>query len=129
MIRRVVGNGAVTIALDGIKSGLTAAASKGSGSALASPSMKRIGVWILRLSGWKAAVVVAAIDGTVWALSPNDLELWCKRNSFGKVEEGWLFGLGASGQKFRSAKEQEEAFMAAMGSISTRSSEGKTADA
>jgi hypothetical protein len=129
VIKRVVGSSAVTIALDGIKAGLTAATSKGAESALASQSMKRIGVWILRLGGWKAALAMAAIEGTVWALSPNDLELWCEENAFGRVKEGWLFGIGESGPKFRSAKEQEETFMAAMGSVSTRSSEASTADA
>jgi hypothetical protein len=129
VIKRVVGSGTITIALDGIRAGLTSVASKGAESALASQSMKRIGVWILRLGGWKAALTMAAIEGTVWALSPNDLELWCEENAFGKVKEGWLFGIGESGPKFRSAKEQEETFMAAMGSVSTRSSEASTADA
>ncbi|WP_312736538.1 hypothetical protein [Stenotrophomonas sp.] len=33
--------------------------------------MKRIGVWILRLSGWEVALILLAIEALIWAISPK----------------------------------------------------------
>ncbi|MET4615089.1 hypothetical protein ABIA71_000651 [Stenotrophomonas sp. 2619] len=120
LVQRLTGNNALTISLYGLRAGLSAAAAREGEALLASHAMKRVGVWVLRLGGWEVALVIAAIQGLIWALSPNELEIWCKKNAFGKGQIPGLFGFGSGGGKFNNVDKQEESFIAAMGRVTAK---------
>ncbi|MDT3470373.1 T6SS effector BTH_I2691 family protein [Stenotrophomonas maltophilia] len=114
VIERTVGRNALTLGLRGLHAGLEVAAGREGGHIVASRAMKRVGVWILRLSGWEAALIMLAIEALIWAISPNELEKWCESNSFGKRPETKV------GSSYATAREQQLAFENALGAVSAR---------
>ncbi len=124
VVQRFVGQSSLTLLLTGLRSGLIAAAAKEGEVAVASLAYKRIGLWVLRLGGWEATLVIASIQGLIWAISPNELEVWCERSAFGRVKPGLFAGFGATDPKFKNTKEQEDGFAAAMGAVSAKVTEG-----
>ena len=124
VIQRLIGRNSISLLLSGLRSGLIAAAAKEGEVLIASQAMKRVGLWVLRLGGWEVALIIAAVEGMIWAIRPNELEIWCQRNAFGKFEEGWLGGLGATDPKFKTVKEQEDAFLTAIGTVTARATSG-----
>ncbi|QRN42546.1 hypothetical protein GDR29_12475 [Xanthomonas oryzae pv. oryzae] len=84
--------------------------------------MKRLGLGILRLGGWQVTVALIALDVLVYAIEPDALEKWCESNKFGKTNEGWILGFGASGPLYKSLKEQDDAFQKAVGEVTVRHS-------
>ncbi|KAG0910949.1 hypothetical protein G6F31_021534 [Rhizopus arrhizus] len=83
VIERVVGRNSLTIGLRGLRAGIEAAAGGEGGHIVSSQAMKRIGTWILRLSGWEVALGLLLVEVLIWAVSANDLEKWCMTNVFG----------------------------------------------
>jgi len=124
VVQRFVGQSSLTLLLTGLRSGLIAAAAKEGEVAVASLAYKRIGLWVLRLGGWEATLVIASIQGLIWAISPNELEVWCERNAFGRVKPGLFAGFGATDPKFNNTKEQDHGFAAAMGAVSAKVDKG-----
>lgn len=122
VLQKALGRRGIVIFLDGLRAGIQAAAAKEGEQILASVTMKRIGLWVVRLGGWEVTLAVTAIQGMIWAISPNALEVWCERNYFGKVTKGGLFGFGASDPHYPTVKEQNEAFLTAMGEVTVRPS-------
>ncbi|PPV02699.1 hypothetical protein XbrCFBP1976_21730, partial [Xanthomonas bromi] len=119
-LEKAIGRRGVVIWLDSLKAGLQAAAVKEGENALAKASMKRIGVGILRLGGWQVTVALVALDVLVYAVEPDALEKWCESNRFGKINEGWILGFGASGPHYKNLKEQGDAFQNAIGEVTAR---------
>ncbi len=114
VIERTVGRNGLTLGLRGLHAGLEVAAGREGGQIVASQAMKRVGVWILRLSGWEVALILLAIEALIWAISPNELEKWCASNSFGKGAEKKVGG------SYSAAREQQLAFEKALGAMSAR---------
>lgn len=114
VIERTVGRNGLTLGLRGLHAGLEVAAGREGGQIVASQAMKRVGVWILRLSGWEVALILLAIEALIWAISPNELEKWCAKNSFGKGAEKKVGG------SYSTAREQQLAFEKALGAVSAR---------
>lgn len=114
VIERTVGRNGLTLGLRGLHAGLEVAAGREGGQIVASQAMKRVGVWILRLSGWEVALILLAIEALIWAISPNELEKWCASNSFGKGAEKKVGG------SYSTAREQQLAFEKALGAVSAR---------
>ena len=125
LLQRVIGRKGIVIFLDSLRSGIQAAALKEGEQALASKTMMRVGSWVLRLGGWEVALVITAIQGMIWVISPNALEVWCERNYFGKVSEGGWLGLGSSTPHYKKIIEQDEAFSTALGKVITQSRSNK----
>lgn len=122
LLQKVVGRTGMVIFLDGLRVGIQSAAVREGEQVLASQTMKRIGLWVVRLGGWEITLVVTAIQGVVWMISPNALETWCERNHFGKASEGGWLGFGASKPYYKTLKEQDEEFFSAMGEVTARPS-------
>ncbi|WP_238985238.1 T6SS effector BTH_I2691 family protein [Stenotrophomonas beteli] len=114
VIERTVGRNALTLGLRGLHAGLEVAAGREGGHIVASQAMKRVGVWILRLSGWEVALTLLAIEVLIWAIGPNELEKWCASNAFGKRAEKKV------GSSYATAREQQLAFEKALGVVSVR---------
>lgn len=110
----VAGRRALTLGLRGLHAGLEAAAGREGGHIVASQAMKRVGVWILRLSGREVALTLLAIEVLIWAISPNELEKWCASNAFEKRAEKNV------GSSYATAREQQLAFEKALGAVSVR---------
>ncbi|KAG1435507.1 hypothetical protein G6F57_021094 [Rhizopus arrhizus] len=83
--------------------------------------MKRIGTWILRLSGWEVALGLLLVEVLIWAVSANDLEKWCMTNVFGKRIGDRSRGSRSPDDVYATAQEQQLAFERAIGSVSIRS--------
>ncbi|MGS0616045.1 hypothetical protein ACQEPX_013700 [Xanthomonas oryzae pv. oryzicola] len=62
----------------------------------------------------------ATIDVLIYAIEPDALEKWCESNQFGTANEGWIMGFGASSPKYKSLKEQDDAFKNAIGEVVAR---------
>ncbi|AKN93796.1 hypothetical protein ACU13_12965 [Xanthomonas oryzae pv. oryzicola] len=120
VLERAIGRKGLLIWLDGLKAGLQAAAIKDGEHVLAKASMKRIGVWILRLGGWEVTIALLAIDLLVYMIEPDELEKWCERNRFGKTSEGGWLGFGASAPHYKTLKEQDEGFQKAISQVTVR---------
>ncbi|WIX08368.1 T6SS effector BTH_I2691 family protein [Xanthomonas oryzae] len=120
VLEKAIGRKGVVIWLDSLKAGLQAAALKEGEQAIAKASMRRIATGILRLGGWQVTVALIAIDVLIYAIEPDALEKWCESNQFGKISEGWVMGFGASSPKYKSLKEQDDAFQKAIGEIVAR---------
>ncbi|WP_341809685.1 T6SS effector BTH_I2691 family protein [Xanthomonas oryzae pv. oryzicola] len=120
VLEKAIGRKSVVIWLDSLKAGLQAAALKEGEQAIAKASMRRIATGILRLGGWQVTVALIAIDVLIYAIEPDALEKWCESNQFGKISEGWVMGFGASSPKYKSLKEQDDAFQKAIGEIVAR---------
>lgn len=84
---------------------------------VATKAMKRIGLWV-RLCGWEVALLIAAVQFAFWVIEPNDLEVWCERNAFGKIRRGSYGGYGASRPKFKTVNEREQGFVDVMRRVS-----------
>lgn len=120
VLRSAFGGRSGVVLLEGLNAGISAAAQKvaarGAGTVLAqadrivaTEAMKRLGLWILRVGTWEVTLVIAAVQGLIWAMEPSALEKWCKQNEF-----------GASNSGFKSYEEQEFAFIRALGSVGVR---------
>ncbi|OLH60412.1 T6SS effector BTH_I2691 family protein, partial [Xanthomonas oryzae] len=120
VLEKAIGRKGVVIWLDSLKAGLQAAALKEGEQAIAKASMRRIATGILRLGGWQVTVALIAIDVLIYAIEPDALEKWCESNQFGKINEGWVMGFGASSPKYKSLKEQDDAFQKAIGEVVAR---------
>ncbi|OLH86697.1 T6SS effector BTH_I2691 family protein [Xanthomonas oryzae] len=120
VLEKAIGRKGVVIWLDSLKAGLQAAALKEGEQAIAKASMRRIATGILRLGGWQVTVALIAIDFLIYAIEPDALEKWCESNQFGKISEGWVMGFGASSPKYKSLKEQDDAFQKAIGEVVAR---------
>ncbi|QGN64753.1 T6SS effector BTH_I2691 family protein [Xanthomonas oryzae] len=120
VLEKAIGRKGVVIWLDSLKAGLQAAALKEGEQAIAKASMRRIATGILRLGGWQVTVALIAIDVLIYAIEPDALEKWCESNQFGKISEGWVMGFGASSPKYKSLKEQDDAFQKAIGEVVAR---------
>ncbi|PPV04055.1 T6SS effector BTH_I2691 family protein, partial [Xanthomonas bromi] len=120
VLEKAIGRRGLVIWLDGLKAGLQAAAVKEGESVLAKASMKRIGVWILRLGGWEVTIALLAIDLLVYIVEPDELEKWCESNRFGKTSEGGWFGFGASAPHYKTLKEQDEGFQKSISQVTVR---------
>jgi hypothetical protein len=120
VVQRLFGRTSTTLLLTSLRAGMIAAAATEGELIVASETMKRVGMWVLRLGGWEVTLIVTAVQAFIWAISPNDLEIWCERNAFGKVRKGSFAGFGASDPKFKGTSEQDDSFIAAMGSVSAR---------
>lgn len=119
VLQRVIGRGGMIIWLEKVRYGIEGAAAlrtaQAAGKAAGSVVIRQgalvgLGRWVLYLAGWQVAVGVTAVQGLIWFLSPNALEDWCERNYFGKVREKNFLSFGGSDPKYKTAKEQEEAF-------------------
>ncbi|WP_428959726.1 T6SS effector BTH_I2691 family protein [Xanthomonas oryzae] len=117
---RAIGRKGIVIWLDSLKAGLQAAAASEGERVLAKASMRRIGAGILRLGGWQVTVALIALDILIYAIESDALEKWCESNRFGKVQEGWILGFGASSPQYKTLKEQDEAFGKAIGEVTSR---------
>ncbi|RBE67704.1 hypothetical protein BRL79_19900, partial [Xanthomonas oryzae pv. oryzae] len=122
VLERAIGRKSIVIWLDSLRAGLQAAAAKEGEDILVKASMKRLGLGILRLGGWQVTVALIALDVLVYAIEPDALEKWCESNKFGKTNEGWILGFGASGPLYKSLKEQDDAFQKAVGEVTVRHS-------
>ncbi|AKN97890.1 hypothetical protein ACU10_15110 [Xanthomonas oryzae pv. oryzicola] len=122
VLERAIGRKSIVIWLDSLRAGLQAAAAKEGEDILVKASMKRLSLGILRLGGWQVTVALIALDVLVYAIEPDALEKWCESNKFGKTNEGWILGFGASVPLYKSLKEQDEAFQKAVGEVTVRHS-------
>ncbi|MGY4882610.1 hypothetical protein EI541_16195 [Xanthomonas citri pv. eucalyptorum] len=120
VIEKAIGRTGAVIWLDSLRTGLQAAAAKEGEHVLAKASMRKIGVWMLRLGGWEVTIALLSIDMLIYVVEPDALEKWCESNSFGKTSEGGWLGIGASGPHYKKLKEQEDAFQKAIGQVTTR---------
>ncbi len=121
VIERTFGRNSLSLGLRGLRAGLEAAAAVDGAEVVASQAMKRVGVWVLRLSGWQVGLALLAAEVLIWALSPNDLEKWARSSAFGRNSDGGI-GKGNSNEKrFTAAEDQQIAFYKAIGSVSVRS--------
>jgi len=120
VVERAIGRNSLTLGLRGLKAGLEAAAAMEGERMVASQAMKRIGVWILRLSGWEVALALLVIEALIWAVSPNDLEKWCMNNPFGRNLESATGERLFAGKRYSTAQDQKSAFDKAIGSVSLR---------
>ncbi|AWH54730.1 hypothetical protein C1924_16855 [Stenotrophomonas sp. ESTM1D_MKCIP4_1] len=120
VIERSLGRNSLTLALRGVRAGLEAAAATEGGSVVASQAMKRLGVWILRLSGWQVALALLVIEVLIWAISPNDLEKWCMNNAFGRNAARGKGERIFGGNPYSTTREQKLAFDQAIGSVTLR---------
>ncbi|HGM6732668.1 TPA: T6SS effector BTH_I2691 family protein [Stenotrophomonas maltophilia] len=121
VIERVVGRNSLTIGLRGLRAGIEVAAGGEGGHIVSSQAMKRIGTWILRLSGWEVALGLLLVEVLIWAVSANDLEKWCMTNVFGKRIGDRSRGRRSPDDVYATAQEQQLAFDRAIGSVSIRS--------
>ncbi|KOR41846.1 hypothetical protein ADT27_18215, partial [Xanthomonas oryzae] len=119
-LERAIGRKGIVIWLDSLKAGLQAAAAREGERILAKASMRRIGAGILRLGGWQVTVALIALDILIYAIEPDALEKWCESNRFGKVQEGWILGFGTSSPRYKTLKEQDEAFEKSIGEVTSR---------
>ena len=110
----VVGRGVLTLGLRGLHAGLEVAAGREGGHIAASQAMKRVGILIVRSSGWEVALILLAIEVLISAISQNELEEWCASNSFGKRAEKKV------GSSYATAREQQLAFEKVLGAVSAR---------
>ncbi|WP_278185402.1 T6SS effector BTH_I2691 family protein [Xanthomonas oryzae] len=117
VLEKALGRRGIVIWLDSLKAGLQAAAAKDAEHFLAKSSMKKIGVWMLRLGGWEVTIALLSIDVLIYVVEPDALEKWCESNSFGKTSEGGWLGFGASGPHYKKLKEQEDAFQKAISQV------------
>ena len=117
LVQKTLGRNGLVIFLDGLRNGLQAAVASEAEQVLASDAMKRAGLWIIRISGWELALAITTIQCFVWIISPNELEVWCERNYFGKISQGKWFGFGESKSHYEKLKEQDEAFSGAIGKV------------
>lgn len=121
VIERTFGRNSLSLGLRGLRAGLEAAAAVDGAEVVASQAMKRVGVWVLRLSGWQVGLALPAAEVLIWALSSNDLEKWARSSAFGGNSDGGI-GKGNSNEKrFTAAEDQQIAFYKAIGSVSVRS--------
>ncbi|UXW32552.1 hypothetical protein IXO644_007810 [Xanthomonas oryzae pv. oryzae] len=120
VLEKAIGRRGVVIWLDSLKAGIQAAAAKEAEHVLAKESMKRIGVWMLRLGGWEITVALLAIDILIYTIEPDALEKWCESNRFGKISAGSWLGFGASSLQYKTLKEQEGAFQASIKQVTVR---------
>ncbi|SMQ94262.1 T6SS effector BTH_I2691 family protein [Xanthomonas fragariae] len=120
VLEKALGRKGAVIWLDSLKAGLQAAAAKEGGHVLAKASMRKIGVWMLRLGGWEVTIALLSIDVLIYVVEPDALEKWCESSSFGKTSEGGWLGFGASGPHYKKLKEQEDAFQKAIGQVTAR---------
>ncbi|MGS0603708.1 T6SS effector BTH_I2691 family protein [Xanthomonas oryzae pv. oryzicola] len=120
ILEKAIGRRGVVIWLDSLKAGIQAAAAKEAEHVLAKESMKRIGVWMLRLGGWEITVALLAIDILIYTIEPDALEKWCESNRFGKISAGSWLGFGASSLQYKTLKEQEGAFQASIKQVTVR---------
>ncbi|WP_308669889.1 hypothetical protein [Xanthomonas bromi] len=119
-LEKAIGRRGVVIWLDSLKAGIQAAAAKEGEHVLAKASMRKIGVWMLRLGGWEVTIALLSIDVLIYVVEPDALEKWCESNSFGKTSEGGWLGIGASDPHYKKLKEQEDAFQKAIGQVTVR---------
>ncbi|QBG96095.1 hypothetical protein EYC55_12395 [Xanthomonas oryzae] len=117
VLEKALGRRGIVIWLDSLKAGLQAAAAKDAEHFLAKSSMKKIGVWMLRLGGWEVTIALLSIDVLIYVVEPDALEKWCESNSLGKTSEGGWLGFGASGPHYKKLKEQEDAFQKAISQV------------
>ncbi|PPV02584.1 hypothetical protein XbrCFBP1976_21740, partial [Xanthomonas bromi] len=117
VLEKALGRRGIVIWLDSLKAGLQAAAAKEAEHFLAKASMKKIGVWMLRLGGWEVTIALLSIDVLIYVVEPDALEKWCESNSFGKISEGGWLGFGASDPHYKKLKEQEDAFQKAISQV------------
>lgn len=132
VLERVVGRGTVTLWLTSARFGIEGATALrnarvmgGAAQAVVIRQGALIGVGraVLFLAGWEVAVAVLALQGVIWVLSPNALEVWCERNYLGKKVPRNILGFGGSDPKYKSPKEQSEAFDAATSGMQIKQSE------
>jgi len=123
LLERVAGKGVATIWLSNARYGIEAATAvrtaRAAGMAASSVTIRAgaltgVGRTVLFLAGWEVGLAVVALQGLVWVLSPNELEVWCERNYFGKVREKNMIGFGGSEPKYKTSEEQSKAFGAAV---------------
>ncbi|QBG87447.1 hypothetical protein EYC54_06415 [Xanthomonas oryzae] len=120
VLEKAIGRRGVVIWLDSLKAGIQAAAAKETEHVLAKESMKRLGVWMLRLGGWEITASLLAIDILIYTIEPDALEKWCESNRFGKISAGSWLGFGASSLQYKTLKEQEDAFQASIKQVTVR---------
>ncbi|UKE45833.1 T6SS effector BTH_I2691 family protein [Xanthomonas cerealis] len=80
-------------------------------------SVRLLGKAMLRLGTWQVTLVLIGVDALIWYLTPDELEKWCEQNYFGIVRAPGAFGFGGSDPKFKTGKEQSEAFDKAVGAM------------
>lgn len=121
VVERHIGRNSLSLGLRGLGAGLEAAAAKEGGGVVSSQAMKRLGGWILRMSGWEIAVALLVIEVTLWAISPSDLEKWCESNVFGRGA-GAVPRSGSDSMNIDVAvMRQKDAFDKAIGKVTMRS--------
>jgi len=122
VIERIAGRSSITLWLTNARHGIEGATAirnarvlgtVGQAVVIRQGALVGVGRAVLFLAGWEVAVAVLALQGAIWVLSPSQLEVWCERNYFGKVIPKRFLGFGGSEPKYKSAKEQGEAFDAA----------------
>ncbi len=121
VVERHLGRNSLSLGLRGLRAGLEAAAAKEGEFALSSQAMKRLGSWILRLSGWEIALALIVIEVMVWAISPSDLEKWCESNVFGRGASKVLGTGSGSRNRQVAVLKQKDAFDKAIGKVAARS--------
>jgi len=67
VIERTLGRNSLSLGLRGLRAGLEAAAAVDGAGVVASQAMKRVGVWVLRLSGWQVGLALLATEVLIWA--------------------------------------------------------------
>ncbi len=120
IIEKATGKRGLILWLDSAKAGLQAAAAKEGAEVLAKASMKRMGIWILRLGGWEVTVVLVALDVVIYLVDSDALEKWCQSNVFGRVYKGAWLGFGATSPHYEGLSEQNERFMDAIADVSAK---------
>ncbi|WP_254057333.1 T6SS effector BTH_I2691 family protein [Stenotrophomonas sp. ZAC14A_NAIMI4_1] len=120
VIERTFGRNSLSLGLRGLSAGLEAAAAVDGAEVVASQAMKRVGVWVLRLSGWQVGLALLAAEVLIWALSPNDLEKWARSSAFGRSSDGGIRKDNSNEKRFTAAEDQQIAFYKAIGSVSVR---------
>ena len=116
IIRRAWGRNGAVLFLEAVQ-GSVAQASVAGSSAVRSVAMRRFGITLVRLGGWQVTLGVMVIEGVILVLSPNALEEWCEKNYFALEVESWALGLGGSPSRYKTATEQNEAFVTAVKSV------------
>jgi len=121
VVERHLGLNSLSLGLRGLRAGLEAAAAKEGELVLSSQAMRRLGSWMLRLSGWEIALALLVIEATVWAISPSDLERWCESNAFGRKASKVLHICSDSRNRQVAVVKQKDAFDKAIGKVVARS--------
>lgn len=108
LIQRVIGRRAVVVFLERVAGSIATATveraliTQGTKVIVQRTAMAALGRGVLMLVGWKVTVVVLVVQGIVWYFTPDDLEKWIDKTSFG------------SKRRFNDLEQQQKTFEGAL---------------